>query len=390
MPRVRSEFLADSRPPEYTYVMRHQSPLSQRQFGIDVIRVLAMLMVVALHTILNFTLRPDFFGTKAWFIIEPIVALSAASVPLFFMLSGYLTLDRERTIAQNWQKLSARLLVPLLFFEMLTGLVEFVRYQQGGAQGLSFFQSQLVRLTNFPSSPLWFLEVLVFLYLLNPVWQRIFARDKGPALARYVTLLALIFTVATGMCKFPSLKAGTFFTTCTGWLAYTFYYLYGGLIKQGWDKKPSLKQSSLLVLVGLLITMAGDYFTLYMQVHSREFVGSGYFGDFTSAPVLMMAVGIFYLCSDGRLDRAFTQSSSIVTRAASRAIQQLAALSYGIYLIHPFIVTALHELKFDFNTVSMNIYLFNFLNYGLVFGVSALLAAVLRQTPGVRKVVGEG
>src|SRR3972149_11856285 len=165
------------------------TPTPSRILNVDIIRILAMLMVFALHPILNFTVRLDFFATKLWFLLEPLVALSKTCVLLFFMLSGFLLLNKNRTIKDNWQKTKQRIIIPLSFFSVLDVIFEFGKLHYDWGMAAIFFQSQLVRLTNFPSSPLWFLVVLVFLYLLNPVWQLIFAQEKNRNLARY--LLAL-------------------------------------------------------------------------------------------------------------------------------------------------------------------------------------------------------
>src|SRR5260221_8277573 len=98
--------------------MSMKSPriVTERIFSADVIRVAAMLMVVVLHTILNFTLRPDFFATKVWFAFEPIVAISKTAVLLFFMISGYLVIGKERSIRENLKKIRGVIVIPFVFF----------------------------------------------------------------------------------------------------------------------------------------------------------------------------------------------------------------------------------------------------------------------------------
>ena len=52
--------------------------------AINIVRIVAMLMVINLHTLLNFTQRSDFFLTKLWWLLEPIAILSAAATWIFF------------------------------------------------------------------------------------------------------------------------------------------------------------------------------------------------------------------------------------------------------------------------------------------------------------------
>ena len=87
----------------------------KRLLNADLIRVIAMLMVIFLHTILNFTIRPDFFPSKLWFVFEPIVAISKTCVLLFFMLSGYLVIAKKRSIQENINKTIKKIVTPLFF-----------------------------------------------------------------------------------------------------------------------------------------------------------------------------------------------------------------------------------------------------------------------------------
>ncbi len=142
-----------------------------RLIGADLIRVLAMFMVVCLHTVLNFTVRVDFFNTKAWFILEPIVALSKGAMLLFFMLSGYLVIKKNRTIKQNLNNLLQRIIIPLLFFELLNFVYDFYKFNLSSQNQTIFWQNKITNLPNVFDSPLWFLGVLLFMYLLNLIFD---------------------------------------------------------------------------------------------------------------------------------------------------------------------------------------------------------------------------
>ncbi len=359
---------------------------NSRIISVDLIRIVAMLMVISLHTILNFTLRPDFFATKLWFILEPVIAISKTSVLLFFMLSGYLVLSKSRNIQENWQKTQKRILVPLLFFSVINLFFEYYKFNFTHATFFDFLQAQLVRITNFPSSPLWFLVVLLVLYLLNPIWQLLFADEKKPDLALYLIKVTFLFAILSTLLKFPSLRNTTFYNNFTGWIGFVFFYLYGGALFRKWIRPLSNKLNWILFGLGLIATIVGDYYTSYAAIHSIHFIWSGYFFEYQSIPITLMAVSLFNILISYKYEFL---SVSKFGQLAKPWISWLAGLSFGIYLIHSYIVTVLLQVGFDFNKMSMNVYVYNFLNYAIVFFISLLITLGIKQIPKLRWILGE-
>jgi surface polysaccharide O-acyltransferase-like enzyme len=360
---------------------------NSRLIGVDFIRVIAMLMVLVLHTIISFTMRPDFFATKLWFVVEPISAISKPAVLLFFMMSGFLVINKSRTIQENWKKTKKRIFIPLCFFSILNIIYAFSNFHYNGSNGVEFLQSQLVRVTNFPSSPLWFLVVLLFLYLLNPVWQTIFGDSKNRNLGRYLVLLSFIFSAIVTIIKFPSLKNDIFYNNFTAWLGFLFFYLYGGLVRNNWININNNKINTVLVIFSFIAIMIGDYFTAFANVYNLNFIWNGYTFDYLSIPVILLSVGLFNI-----LIRANYRwiSENNAGRKFLQGLKWLAGLSFGIYLIHSYVVSIFTDkIGFDFNKITINVYLYNILNYSLVLTISLIITYIIKKTPKFRMVIGE-
>jgi surface polysaccharide O-acyltransferase-like enzyme len=358
---------------------------SGRLVSVDIIRVLAMLMIVVLHTILSFSLRPDFFGKPIWFIFEPIVSLSKTGIILFFMLSGYLVIHKRRTVAENWQKTQKRILIPLLFFSVINLFFEFTKFPYDGHNGFLFWQHELLRVTSFPSSSLWFMVVLFFFYALNPVWQLVFDQ-KNKIVALYVTGLAALFAIITSIVKFPSAKDSFFFNTFTSWTGFAFLYLYGGLVKNQWVRINQTQVNATLFCLGFVLSAVGDYVTGAANAAGHPFWWAGYIQDFVSIPVIMMAVGAFNLILAANF--SWFRASNI-GRYINRIIIWFADLSFGIYLVHTYVVNVLTNVGFYFGLVPLNIYMYNVVNYSLVLGISTTIVYVVHKTPMLRAVIGE-
>lgn len=348
-----------------------------RLLNADVIRVAAMVMVIFLHTILNFTIRTDFFATKLWFLLEPVVAVSKTCVLLFFMLSGYLVISKNRTIKTNLDKTLRKILLPLGFFTLVNIVYNWSKFASDGTWS-EFVLNELHRMTRFPSSPLWFLVVLAFLYLLNPVWGLIFARNQKPDVARFITFSALLFSLMITLVEFPAQRTGQIFTSFTGWTGFVFFYLYGGLIKNGWIKSSQQRLNLLMIGLGWVLTMAGDFLTMWQRVHGISFIWNDYTGNYLSIPVTMMAVGIFNWLI--HLD---------LSKFRWPILNWLAGLSFGIYLIHTYVIALLGELGFRFDNLQLNVYFYNALNVILVFGISLVLTLLIKKIPRLRVLIGD-
>ena len=358
-----------------------------RFFGVDLMRTLAMMMVVGLHTILVFTLRPDFFATKTWFFFEPFMAFSKAGILLFFMLSGYLVIGKNRSIKENWESTRNRILIPLLFLSIIDLLYKQYRFLLLENNPLLFWQKQLQNIPNFPDSSLWFLGVLFYIYLFNPVWQIIFSKEKSSSLALYLTRLSFIFSLFVTIIKFPCLRQSDLFNSFTSWLGYLSLYFYGGLVRNGWINNKKKMINIMMVIFGLLGTVAGDYYTSYTKIHSLPFIWSGYFFEYLSIPNVLLAIGTFNLLIVIKINPL---QKNLLNRVFINIIRISAGLSYGIYLIHPFIINIFYDiLGFDFDKLKMNIYAYNILNYSLVLGVSILISYLVFKTPGLRLIIGE-
>ena len=367
--------------------MAHISPSLDKKpsrfIGADIIRVLAMLMVIYLHTVYSFTVRSDFFATKSWFIFEPLAALSKTSMVLFFMLSGFLVINKNRTVKENWRITKNRIIVPLLFFTFTNIVLQVYKYKLPFVSGL--WSQFLAALPKYPNNWLWFLMVLLFLYLLNPVWQTLFFKEKNPEIAIYVTKLFFIYTFITVSIKFAGNNLN-FFNSFTSWLGYLFFYLYGALVRNNWINSSRKKINFFLILIGLSMIMVGDYCNLYVQKYSLKFIFAGYFTDYLSLPVVLLGIGIFNFLIAPDNQKSFKH---FFHKKILKVLQVLAGLSYGTFLIHPLVVDTLSNiLGINIDTLHINIYLYNTFYFLVVLGSGVLITYIIMKIPKLRVIIG--
>lgn len=356
---------------------------NSRIISADVIRVLAILMAVFMHTILDFTIRPDFFLTKVWFVFEPLAITAKIGVLLFFMLSGYLVINKNRSIKENLNKTFKRVFIPLCFFVSLSVIFDFNNLGFYKSYDLSFWQHQLIGFTGLASFSQWFLTALLFMYLLNPVWSLVFSQ-KDSSLAVYVVKIAFAFAIISTILKYPTLNSVNFFNNFTLWTGLVAFYLFGGLVRNNWVKF-SNKVYLTMIVFGFTMMIAGDFYAKYTNLHGIN-IWSSYFTEYLSVPTIITAVGLFGLLISQQFNWFVINSWG---RKSYKVLKNIAILSFGVFLIQPYVVSVLTKIGFDFDKLHINVYLYNLLNYSLVLGISLLITFIIRKIPKIRMVIGE-
>lgn len=186
--------------------------------GLDLVRCVAIFLVVLQHswTMLDLDLQQ---GTIQFLVYSSVIY----GVPLFVMLSGALNLRRMEAHGAFFRKRIPRVLIPFLIWGTFTYAISCLMGKYSGIDSLSSALKMYVPyvMTAKINEAYWYVYLILSLYLVTPLLQRVFCRGSklsSPALALSV---AIWFGVETaGLCHG---LAGLF-------VLYLGYYLLGGLI----------------------------------------------------------------------------------------------------------------------------------------------------------------
>jgi len=128
--------------------------------SLDIIRTLACLMVILLHSVNALTDQLPYIGRVVSMLTEP-------GVGLFFMVSGALLLPVKMSYKDFLSRRLSKVLLPTLFFTFFYIAVKLIYNELT-------FQELPVTLLSIPFSPqgdniLWFMYAIIGMYLLAPI-----------------------------------------------------------------------------------------------------------------------------------------------------------------------------------------------------------------------------
>lgn len=318
-----------------------------RLVWVDVLRLAAMLMVIAGHSvdIYNATPQDDpmngFWGAFIGSLMRP-------SVPLFAMMTGLLLLPIGESASSFYRRRIPRVLIPMLFWSVIyylipwfTGVIgldksvisvlfpfEFAPSQEWGD---TVSNIAMIPLTfNGYTTHMWYLYMLIGLYLFMPFFSAWMEKNDHTLIRTYIILWGcslmlpylaqLLSPNLFGVCAWNQFGTFHYFAGFTG------YLLLGHLLGKG-NPLPSRK----IVAVGVMLYFAGYVvtytgFTTIMAQYSYEQAPDliEMFWQFCSPNVVLMAIGLFLIA----------QRVKIRSERWQRVLQSTTRCSFGAYLMH--------------------------------------------------------
>jgi surface polysaccharide O-acyltransferase-like enzyme len=312
------------------------SPVYTRHRGFDLLRVIAIYMVMQIHTGEFEYISPDgtVLHTPGSWAVGWTNSLLRVCVPLFVMITGFFLfpIEDERKF---FRKRFTRVLFP---FVIWCAVYAFYYY----AQGATTLKAALLNIAKIPVNygtevgHLWFVYMLMAIYLIAPVFSPwiVSASRKGMELFLAlwgVTLtlpfIHLLFSEVWGECYWNATPTLYYFSGFIG------YAVLAAYIKRFW-MAPSLRIDWLaigLIVVGYSATAGGF---LYRLRYEHEVKSLELTWNFTTLNVAIMTAGLFLLFRNIQANRG----DSLLWRL----IGDLSSMSYGMYLAHIIVLNAIH------------------------------------------------
>jgi surface polysaccharide O-acyltransferase-like enzyme len=339
---------------------------------VDLIRVIAIYLVVVIHVSGQLTDAWGKIPTNQWIIADVYGGIARVAVPLFFMVSGYLLLPRSESLGDFYAKRMLKILVPFVVWSFI-----YLGWYCGTHPN-TCTSAVVWDLLTPPGAyyHLWFLYSLLNIYLILPVLRLMCRPDTEKKLLWYLIILWLVFQpILTIANKFWNLdiRFGPPLTT-----GFACFFLLGYLLGAIPLSRARVILSAVMWVIGMLVTISGTYF---LTRASGQF--EGFFYDFVSLNVILASAATFLLLRWLSDRKPFTSPNALsLTRS-------LATGTFGIYLIHVIVIEVLSGwIPFVQINSFMGHALWSILLVStLVFLISFLLTRLLQKIPILRYIV---
>lgn len=304
---------------------------------LDYLRVIACFMVVLVHacefyycTDTGVILAND--TDRLW--VSIIDGAFRQSVPLFVMASSFLLLPLTTSSTVFFKRRFSRVFVPFVIWSLLYAVVPVIT---GAIDGdIAERVSNILYTANADSGHLWFIYMLIGVYLVMPVispWlSRVSRRGEEIFLAiwfltTFTGYLRPLTGYVWGEVFWNNFHALYYFSGYIGYVVLAHY------IRKyvDWSLKKSVAIGVPLILVGFAFT-AGLFYTHSMESTDYAYAEQSWY--FCTFNVAMMTAGTFLIL------RHINYSGQWLYGP----VQSISKISYGIYLMHIFVLGFMQQL----------------------------------------------
>lgn len=276
-----------------------------RNLSIDLIKIIAMLGVISLHC------NMDRLDNMVAFVISRIAGIS---IPLFFMVSGYLLLEKGGDWRYSFKKIFG--IIKFVFLcSLIFSFFYVIAHQQFNINVLGIFLRSFIQ--KGPLWMFWYFGAMCLLYMLLPIlkWA-----DKRwdffyPKLFACLLCADFVVFIVTFACRWEYNVIQSF--RLWNWLT---YFSLGSIIHK----------YQIHVPVSAFVVMFSGLFFVMFVYYSRLYIdGIEYF--FTT-PLCMLYATLFFV----KITSMQIQNNLFVSR--------LSDLFLPVYTIHYFVVKAFHNM----------------------------------------------
>ncbi len=345
------------------------------RWDLDLLRVIAILGVVAIHVIPLIQIHEELRGTDTWTFSVAVGTVAIRCVPLFIMISGVLVLAPRMHANGPWdfyRRRAARLL-PAVVFWHLVYLFPITVWLQGGELTVAGVALDLIDARVYTA--LYFLWLILGLYVVAPLLASFLsqggrARAIGTAVVAVGWASAVWSTVAiTGLLGEPR-------PISTGML--TWWIFYVGTFVAGWawrEPRPTSRRWMWALPSALALIALQVWQNLHPGEHPWLFalLPPGYISVSTTLSTILLFVAVIDLCA----------KVTIPDRAA-RVIRVLGQATFGVFLFHLVVVALIRKWMPEFYDDPRLVAKLQM--YGLVVLVSFAVSVLASRIPLLRRV----
>ena len=351
------------------------------------LRAFAILAVISIHA-------SDYFSemttiTFLTFLYMSIDTFSHFAVPLFVCISGFVLYNKYKgsfSLKIFYKKRLLSVVPQYTIFSIFGILFIFVGCTYLG-KVWNFDAANIIYqyFTGTAMGHLWFFVLIIQLYILYPIIEKIFSKslenNKILELLIFLLIVQILYHIF-------SIKNMFLIGTATLFLEYTLYFILGMYVRSHYldykKKVMTFTHLYILFLPLLFATILGigiicvtyfrnDLDPQLIQIYKWIFA--------IETPFYYIL--IFILCFYTAL-----KISEVIPNKISKFVQIIGKYSFGIYLIHFFILLILTSILFPKIGFDVNNWLFYPVVFTLVLSVSLAFVYIIKKVPYHEYIIG--
>ena len=326
-----------------------------RNINLDLLKVLACVGVVLLHTTMG-----GFKDTGSWNLLTYLYYLGTYSIPLFFMVNGYLLLGKREITSHYILQKVKWILITVSSWNIIVWLFK----RDFTVNPIKKIVGSLIQKGYF--FQFWFFGALILIYLCLPILSK-FLNSKR----RYLYILALLIVIG-----FIVELANVFFQrplqthvmqTFRLW-TWFFYYILGGYIAQFNVDNLKYRFKNWMKIVSMLLVLISPIILFFLAKNTYHNLFAEYFYDILF--VKFTSLGIFLM--------VLTLS---LNENGSKWIVSLSNQTMGVFVIHTYVMKIWGKLiAFSFTGAYLWFAIFT-------LSISFIVIGILMRIPYLNRIV---
>ncbi|MFZ2539078.1 MAG: acyltransferase family protein [Oscillospiraceae bacterium] len=301
---------------------------------LDILRVLSIISVITIHTVAGKVADINALGEPSWWWANVLNCMTRWAVPVFFMISGVLTLDSPqldnipRFIKSRFLKIG----IPFFIWSVIYTLVMEI-YILG--KGISFPEILGIICTNilFDRSyyHLWFVYDIFIIYLISPLLKKIVINSTKKELEYWLGLwfiATILYSSIQQLLMFIGLNGYTYIHILNIPFVFglTGYYILGYYLHH--YNLP--KKLRMVIYIGAAISVFFAIFGTYTLSVSKNILNESLYSHFALTTAII-SMAIFIAIKNINWEKFLAESFQ-------KLLGTLSDATFGIYLIHMMLI----------------------------------------------------
>lgn len=278
--------------------------MKTREYSFDILRSIAMIMVIIVHVSNVYSRSFGIIGNKSFIISLFFNTTSRISVPIFLMISGALLLDRKFDLKKYLKRL-LKFLILIIVWDIIYLVWEYLY--------LGITYNKLFNLLLNPyRAHLWFLYTILLLYAIQPILRVIMSKSN-----KQVKIFLFSIWLILSSLSMVNRTIAEVFTI----FSYIGFFCIGKYLYE-YAKNKDLRKYNILLILIMIACFTTSITLNYLSSMKYNMFYNLYFAYRT--PFIIFSSFAFYILI----------ISNYRKNSLNKGLMLLSDLSLGVYLIH--------------------------------------------------------